>query len=198
MPKSKNKKRPRSVAATLPLAKALARSAAANAARISAELKSPQFGSIGLCDLIAQAGLALALAESQPGFDWEKTQTDWESTCAQLAPFVESVLARSNYGGDWSRIVRHVLEYPRPSPEAVARYSFGEAVADLSANFERQELKPDDSRETVRLVIEWAEEFERKHAGHQWGQDGGPEYMDAIDVFFFDKYTKWQDVPSGI
>lgn len=66
-----------------------------------------------------------------------------------------------------------------------ATYSLCEVVADLAMNMQDaidREVwaPPPDSRERVRLCIEWAVEFEAKHAGRVW--DG--EYLEEIDEFF--------------
>ncbi len=74
-------------------------------------------------------------------------------------------------------------------------YSLCEAVADLAHNFARQGFVPEDSREFTRLCIEWANEFEHAHAGTEWGQDEGADYIDAIDGFFDAKYSAWIESP---
>jgi hypothetical protein len=67
-------------------------------------------------------------------------------------------------------------------------YSLCEVVADLMWNLatdlESGKVAPiPDSREVVRRVIEWAEEFEAKNAGREW--DG--EYVEEIDAFYAEK-----------
>jgi hypothetical protein len=89
---------------------------------------------------------------------------------------------------------------PAPSPSATevskpipkALYDFGEAVADLTHNFSFAEFLPEDSREFTRLCVEWASEFEVKHAGRVW--DG--EYIEEIDAFFTAKYAEWFATPG--
>ncbi len=66
-------------------------------------------------------------------------------------------------------------------------YSLCEAVADIAINFAVQSIHPDDSRELIRLVIEWAEIFEARNKGREW--DG--EYIQEIDSFFFEQYNEW-------
>ena len=67
-------------------------------------------------------------------------------------------------------------------------YSLCEVVADLSW-FLHRDLEAErvghieDSREVVRLVLEWAEEVETIHADREW--DG--EYFEAIDDFYAEK-----------
>lgn len=70
-------------------------------------------------------------------------------------------------------------------------YSLCEAVADLAANFATASHVPGDSRETVRLCIEWAEAFELEHHGREWGMNNGPDYMEAIDDWFDLKFGAW-------
>ena len=60
-------------------------------------------------------------------------------------------------------------------------------MADLAQNFARAETLPGDSRETVRLCVEWAEAFEEKHKARVW--DG--EYLDEIDTWFQSHYADW-------
>lgn len=70
---------------------------------------------------------------------------------------------------------------------AKERYDFAEAVADLSAMFTNPDFAPEvpeDSRETVRLVIEWAEIFQARNADREW--DG--EYLEEIEAFFRSQY----------
>jgi len=68
-------------------------------------------------------------------------------------------------------------------------YSLCEVVADLSWFLHRDLMAggvghiDDDSREVIRLIIEWAEEFETIHADREW--DG--EYFEAIDDFYAEK-----------
>lgn len=76
-------------------------------------------------------------------------------------------------------------------------YSLCEAVADLSAMFSSPKYAPevpDDSRETVRLVIEWAQAFEKKHAKTVWGVTSkAGEYMEEIEKWFHSSYRAWLD-----
>ena len=64
-------------------------------------------------------------------------------------------------------------------------YSLCEALADLSLMVGHDLAtnsirRPPDSRELIRQLIEWADEFERTNAGREW--DG--EYMEAIGEFY--------------
>lgn len=70
------------------------------------------------------------------------------------------------------------------------RYELCETVADITTLFMPKPNLPNDSRETVRLVIEWAEEFEAKYAGEQWIDR---EYLEVIEQFFEEKYCAWLD-----
>lgn len=69
-------------------------------------------------------------------------------------------------------------------------YELCETVADLTTLFMSRPNLPNDSRETVRLVIEWAEEFEARNAGERWIDR---EYLEVIEQFFEDKYRAWLD-----
>jgi hypothetical protein len=67
-------------------------------------------------------------------------------------------------------------------------YAICEVVADLMWNLaidlDRKKVGYiEDSREVIRLCIEWAEEFETRHAGREW--DG--EYMEEIETFYQEK-----------
>jgi hypothetical protein len=78
-------------------------------------------------------------------------------------------------------------------------YSLCEAVADITdmwSNPRSAPLVSCDSRETVSLSIEWAEEFESENKGVEWGVDGR-EYMDEIGFFFRKKYDAWKGGPAG-
>jgi len=70
-------------------------------------------------------------------------------------------------------------------------YALCEAVADLALLFSAKEKRPEDSREMVRLAIEWAEIFEVRTADNEW--EG--EYLEAIDSFFEEQYAAY--VASG-
>lgn len=76
-------------------------------------------------------------------------------------------------------------------------YALCETVADLMAFFVEQPCIPNDSRETVRLTIEWAEEFESRNAGEEWKDK---EYLEEIGRFFEDKYHGWLEaaVPCSV
>lgn len=67
-------------------------------------------------------------------------------------------------------------------------YALCEAVADLMALFVEQPNLPNDSRETIRLTIEWAEQFEVRYAGEQWIDR---EYLQEVETFFQEKYRGW-------
>lgn len=67
-------------------------------------------------------------------------------------------------------------------------YALCETVADLTAFFVEQPNLPNDSRETIRLTIEWAEEFEARNAGEAWANR---EYLEDIQAFFEEKYRVW-------
>lgn len=66
-------------------------------------------------------------------------------------------------------------------------YALCEAVADLALAFSEKEKRPDDSREMIRLAIEWAEIFEARTRDREWEGD----YLEAIDAFFADQYAAW-------
>lgn len=70
-------------------------------------------------------------------------------------------------------------------------YSLCEAVADLAHNFAFAPLWPGNSREFVRLCIEWAEIFEARNVDREW--DG--EYIEEIDAFFIEQYKQWVEEP---
>jgi len=63
-----------------------------------------------------------------------------------------------------------------------------ETVSDLTALFVAQPELPADSRELCRLVIDWAEEFERQHTGETWAD---LEYLETIECFFSAHYRAW-------
>ena len=69
-------------------------------------------------------------------------------------------------------------------------YRLCEAVADIVHNFSQPEFAgqmPEDSREFVRICIEWAAEFEALHA------DGIEEdYIGKIDDFFLLKISNYK------
>ena len=69
-----------------------------------------------------------------------------------------------------------------------ATYGLCEAVSDLTTLFMAQPQLPANSRDTCALVVDWAEEFDRKHAETDWAE---VEYLDTIDRFFADKYRAW-------
>lgn len=71
-------------------------------------------------------------------------------------------------------------------------YSLCEAVADLAMMFATPRYAPhlpDDSRETIRLVIEWAHDFEALNKDREW--DG--EYMEEIEAYFHQRYDQWSN-----
>lgn len=79
--------------------------AALNAARISLEIAAQATDSLTVSGLIAGAAVALARAESAPGFRWDQPgRLDWESACAALGAHC---LAHRHHrsGPDWTQIV---------------------------------------------------------------------------------------------
>ena len=72
-----------------------------------------------------------------------------------------------------------------------------ETVSDLSTLFMTQPELPADSRELCRLVIEWAEAFERQYAGETWIDR---EYLEVIETFFYEHYLGWLEgaPPSAV
>ena len=71
---------------------------------------------------------------------------------------------------------------------AAATLNLCETVSDLTSLFVVQPELPADSRELCRLVIDWAEEFERCHAGETWADC---EYLEVIETFFSAHYRAW-------
>ena len=69
-----------------------------------------------------------------------------------------------------------------------ANYGLCEAVSDLTSLFMEQTQLPANSRDACALVIDWAEEFDRKHANTDWAEI---EYLDTIEAFFTAKYRAW-------
>jgi len=69
-----------------------------------------------------------------------------------------------------------------------ANYGLCEAVSDLTSLFMTQPRIPANSRDVCALVIDWAEEFGRRHDGGDWAEI---EYLEAIDRFFDQKYREW-------
>ena len=68
------------------------------------------------------------------------------------------------------------------------QYGLCETVSDLTSLLMTKPNLPNDSRESVRLVIEWAEAFETRNAGETWADR---EYLEEIEVFFEEKYRAW-------
>ncbi len=67
-------------------------------------------------------------------------------------------------------------------------YDLCEAVSDLTALFMFQPQIPANSRDVVRLSVDWAGEFEARHRSVDWAEI---EYLEAIDRFFDQKYREW-------
>lgn len=73
-------------------------------------------------------------------------------------------------------------------------YSLMEAVADIAQQAGHAGYYGGDSRQDIADFIEWAKEFEAKWQGHKWGEDEGPEYIEAIDEFCVEKMGIEKDV----
>ena len=67
-------------------------------------------------------------------------------------------------------------------------YGLCEAVSDLTSLFMAQDKLPANSRDTCSLIINWAEEFDRRHAETDWAE---VEYLETINRFFSEKYREW-------
>ena len=67
-------------------------------------------------------------------------------------------------------------------------YALCETVSDLTLLFLRQDQLPADSRESVRLIIEWSESFETQYADEEWIDR---DYLEIIEGFFDEKYQGW-------
>jgi hypothetical protein len=67
-------------------------------------------------------------------------------------------------------------------------YGLCEAVSDLTSLFMTQAKLPANSRDTCSFIIDWAEEFDRRHAETDWAE---VEYLETIDAFFSEKYRAW-------
>lgn len=70
-------------------------------------------------------------------------------------------------------------------------YEINEAVSDLTAMFHNPTFAPfvpNNSRELVRLVIEWATLFESRNRDREWNG----EYLEEIERFFIEQYKAWQ------
>lgn len=78
-----------------------------------------------------------------------------------------------------------------PNDAADKAYRLNEAVADLALSWAMHAWHPSDSRDLVRLVIKWAEEFEAVPCDDD-------NYLDRIDAFFNDKYQAWlEETPAS-
>lgn len=73
-------------------------------------------------------------------------------------------------------------------------YAICEAVSDLTALFMTQPQLPANSRDVVQLSVDWAAEFEARHAATDWAE---AEYLETIEAFFASKYRAWiESVPA--
>lgn len=66
-------------------------------------------------------------------------------------------------------------------------YALAEAIADIAYIAGYHRYYPGDSRKATAEFIYWAQEFEEKNKGVEWGIDEGADYMDAIDAFAEEK-----------
>lgn len=69
------------------------------------------------------------------------------------------------------------------------QYSLCEAVADIAYAAGVKKYYGGDSRADIAQFISWAEEFEKKHKGVEWGVGDAPDYIDTIDAFLESKLT---------
>lgn len=73
-------------------------------------------------------------------------------------------------------------------------FALCEAVSDLTAFFMTMPQLPADSREVVRLCVDWAAEFETQNEASDW-IDG--DYLEVIGAYFEQKYRAWiESIPA--
>ena len=73
-------------------------------------------------------------------------------------------------------------------------FALCEAVSDLTALFMTKPQLPADSREVVRLCVDWAAEFETRHEADDWIEG---DYLETIGDFFERKYRAWiESIPA--
>ena len=77
---------------------------------------------------------------------------------------------------------------PKRDQLSPATRSICETTSDLTSLFAGQAQVPANSRDLCYLVINWAEEFERLHAGETWADR---EYLEVIEAFFNEHYRAW-------
>jgi hypothetical protein len=118
------------------------------------------------------------------------------ATFAQHSSFVHVFIAALEHAERAEPTFVATSDLASADPGHGRLYSLCEAVADLAASFAVAPWIPNNSREMNQLCIAWAEEFERKHVGHQWGIDTGPDYIEAIDAYFAEKWQAWNDATS--
>lgn len=119
---------------------------------------------------------ALRVFQQAPNHIWNSVR-DIRTNCGTLQP-----MKREDLDGLCEKV------NTAPEENKNARFYFGESVSDLARSFATAEFVPDDSMEFHRLVIAWAEEFEKKHAGRVW--DG--EWIEEIEAHFHQSYAAWQ------
>lgn len=66
-------------------------------------------------------------------------------------------------------------------------YSLLEAVADIAYIAGEEKYNTGDSRSDIADFITWAKEFEEINKDVEWGITEGPDYIDAITDFTYDK-----------
>jgi hypothetical protein len=131
--------------------------------------------------LIAAAPELLALIKGL--VEWEARMGGFEST---LWDDARAAIAKATFGEDTPTFIEAEKQAAKERDRV---YSLSEAVADLTWNL-TSDMEAGkvghipDSREVIRLCIEWANEFEAANAGEQWIDR---EYMEAIDAFYSDK-----------
>lgn len=66
-------------------------------------------------------------------------------------------------------------------------YALCEAVADIAFIAGQKGYYSGNSRADISQFIHWAEEFEMKYIAARWGEDGDPDYIDAVTAFVEEK-----------
>lgn len=62
-------------------------------------------------------------------------------------------------------------------------YKLCEALADIAYMAGQKKYYSGNSRADIADFISWAEQFEKINKNVIWGEDGNPDYMEAIEEF---------------
>lgn len=132
---------------------------------------------------------------------YSNNEFEWGSTALGLPRMSREMfeIATERYGLTVRRLgstwtILHADYFGPAKAAEIDREAFNETLGDIAFNAGYFRFRTLDSRTLPGLFVKWAEEFETRYAGVEWGE--ALDYIETVDDFTLDKIREAET--SGI